>query len=126
MSESIDNLGNKLSDIISSYTKEVQTKAESTLDETADKILAYVKSNCPRGKSHEHLADTFVKTEIGEGATKTIYISSQTKGRLVHLIELGFKHRSGKHVPARPFLRPAMEEFTPEMIEEIKRIIKEG
>lgn len=126
MSESIDNLGNKLSDIISSYTKEVQSKAESTLDETANKILAYVKSNCPRGKSHEHLADTFVKTEIGEGTTKTIYISSQTKGGIVHLIELGFKHRSGKHVPARPFLRPAMEEFTPEMIEEIKRIIREG
>ncbi len=126
MSESIDNLGARLSDIISSYTKEVQAKAESTLDEIADKILTYVKSNCPRGKSTEHLADTFVKTEIGEGVTKTIYISSQKKGRLVHLIELGFKHRSGKHVPARPFLRPAMEEFTPEMIEEIKRIIKEG
>lgn len=126
MSESIDNLGNKLSDIISSYTKEVQSKAESALDETANKILAYVKSNCPRGKSHEHLADTFFKTEIGEGSTKTIYISSQTKGRIVHLIELGFKHRSGKHVPARPFLRPAMEEFTPEMIEEIKRLIREG
>lgn len=126
MSESIDNLGTKLSDIISSYTKEVQTKAESTLDETADKILAYVKSNCPKGKSHEHLADSFVKTEVGVDATKTIYISSQTKGRLVHLVELGFKHRSGKHVPARPFLRPAMEEFTPEMIEEIKRIIEEG
>ncbi len=126
MSESIDNLGARLSDIISSYTKEVQAKAENTLDETADKILSYVKSNCPRGKSTEHLANTFVKTEIGEGAAKTIYISSQKKGRLVHLIELGFKHRSGKHVPARPFLRPAMEEFTPEMIEEIKRIIKEG
>lgn len=117
MSESIDNLGTKLSDIISGYTKEVQDKAESTLDETADKILSYVKSNCPRAsKSREHLADTFVKTVIGEGAAKTIYISSQTKGRLVHLIELGFKHRSGKHVPARPFLRPAMEEFTPEML----------
>lgn len=126
MSESIDNLGTKLSDIISSYAKEVQEKAESTLDETADKILSYVKSNCPRGKSNEHLADTFVKTEVGSGATKTIYISSQSKGRLVHLIELGFKHRSGKHVPARPFLRPAVEEFTPEMMEDIKRIIKEG
>ncbi len=126
MSESIDNLGTKLSEIISAYTEDVQKKAESKLDETADKILAYIKSNCPRGDSAEHLADSFIKTEVGEGATKTIYISSKTKGRLVHLVELGFKHTSGKHVAARPFLRPAMEEFTPEMIEEIRRIIKEG
>lgn len=126
MTESIDNIVTKLSSIISSYSEEVKKRAEVTLDETADKILDYVKTNCPRGKSKEHLADSFIKTEIGEGANKTIYISSKTHGRLVHLIELGFKHRSGKHVAAQPFLRPALEEFSPSMIEEIKKIIQEG
>ena len=126
MSESIDTIGTKLSSIISSYSEEVKKKAETTLDSTADKILDYVKKNCPRGSSAKHLADSFIKTEIGEGANKTIYISSKTKGRLVHLIELGFKHRSGKHVAAQPFLRPALDEFSPEMLEEIKKIIQEG
>ena len=55
-----------------------------------------------------------------------IYISSKTKSRLVHLIELGFKHRSGRHVAAKPFLRPAYDKFTPEMLEEIKKIISGG
>ena len=57
---------------------------------------------------------------------KTIYISSGTKGRLVHLVELGFKHISGKHVEARPFMRPAYETFTPQMLEDIKNIIQRG
>ena len=126
MSESIDKLGDSLSKIISTYSADVKKKAENELDRTADKILDYVKNNCPRGDSEIHLADTFIKTEVGEGASKTIYISSSTKGRLVHLVELGFKHVNGKHVAARPFLRPAMEEFTPTMLEDIKKIIEEG
>ena len=69
---------------------------------------------------------SFIKTEVGSGLKKTIYISSKTKGRLVHLIELGFKHRSGKHVSAQPFMRPAYDTFTPEMLEDIKKIIERG
>ena len=65
-------------------------------------------------------------TTVGSGVNKTIYISSGTKGRLVHLVELGFKHISGKHVEARPFMRPAYETFTPEMLEDIKKIIERG
>ena len=42
------------------------------------------------------------------------------------LVELGFKHISGKHVEARPFMRPAYETFTPEMLEDIKKIIERG
>lgn len=72
------------------------------------------------------MADSFVKTPLGDGVQKVIYISSKSKGRLVHLIELGFKHKSGRHVAARPFLRPAYESFTPEMLEEIKNIIHGG
>lgn len=126
MSESIDKIGDNLSKLISKYSIDVKKKAENELDKTADKILDYVKNNCPRGDSSVHLADTFIKTEVGEGATKTIYISSSSKGRIVHLVELGFKHINGKHVAARPFLRPAMEEFTPTMLEDIKKIIEEG
>lgn len=126
MSESIDKIGTSLSSIISGYASEVKERAEEELNRTADKIIEYVKSNCPRGDDSEHLADSFVKTEQGQGANKTIYISSKTKSRLVHLVELGFKHRSGKHVPAQPFLRPALDKFTPEMLEDIRKIIQEG
>jgi len=43
---------------------------------------------------------------------------------LVHLIEFGFMHRSGKYVNPRPFLRPAYDTFTPKMLEDIKVIIR--
>ena len=116
----------KISELIQKYTDEVKKEAIDELDKTADEILDYIKTNAPRGQSNTHLADSFVKTEIGSGVNKVIYISSKTKSRLVHLIELGFKHRSGRHVAAQPFLRPAYDKFTPEMLEEIKRIISGG
>lgn len=127
MSESIDNLGVRIASIVESYTKDVKVEAEEVLDKTADDVLSYVRNNCPRTDSGgNHLADSFIKTEVGSGVNKTIYISSKTKGPLVHLIELGFKHKSGKHVAARPFMRPAYDEFTPQMLEDIRRIINGG
>lgn len=126
MAETLDNMSVKISELIEKYTQDVKQEALNELDKTADEILDYVKANAPRGRSTSHLADSFVKTEIGSGVNKVIYISSKTKSRLVHLIELGFKHRSGKHVAAQPFLRPAYDKFTPEMLEEIRKIISGG
>ena len=124
---SIDELGVRISDLIKDYADDVKEGLEDRLDETAKQILDYIKSNCPRSDSvTNHLADSFILTTVGSGVNKTIYISSGTKGRLVHLVELGFKHISGKHVEARPFMRPAYETFTPEMLEDIKKIIERG
>jgi hypothetical protein len=121
MSESLDSFSLKLSDIIENYSDDVKADVEKKLDETASEVLNYIKENCPRsGNGNNHLADSFILTTVGSGANKTIFISSGTKGRLVHLVELGFKHKSGKFVMARPFMRPAYETFTPEMLEEIK------
>ena len=124
---SLDELGVRISDLIKDYADDVKEGLEDRLDETARQILDYIKSNCPRSDSGtNHLADSFILTTVGSGVNKTIYISSGTKGRLVHLVELGFKHISGKHVEARPFMRPAYETFTPEMLEDIKKIIERG
>lgn len=127
MITNLDSLGMSLAKMVEEYADEVSEEVIKTLDHTADKILSYIASNCPKTDSgSEHLADSFIKTEVGSGVNKTIFISSKTKGRLVHLIELGFKHRSGKHVAARPFMRPAYDTFTPEMLEDIKQIISGG
>lgn len=126
MSESLDQSMVRLSKMVESYSDEVKQEIEELLDSTADKIIDYIIQNCPRSDGSNHLADSFVKTEVGSGVNKTIYISSKTKGSLVHLIELGFKHISGKHVAARPFMRPAYDIFTPKMLEEIKKLISGG
>lgn len=112
---------------VKSYSREVELAIIERLDYTADQILDYIKSNAPRTPFNmEHLGDSFIKESYGEGVNKTIVIYSKTKGSIVHLVELGFKHRSGKLVSARPFLRPAYDEFTPKMLEDIKKIISGG
>ncbi len=110
-----------------SYSKEVVTGILKKLDETANQILEYIKDNAPRTPwTKEHLGDSFIKETYGEGVNTTIVIYSKTKGYLVHLVELGFKHRSGKMVSARPFLRPAYDQFSPKMLEDIQKIIRSG
>ena len=112
---------------VKSYSREVELAIIERLDYTADQILDYIKSNAPRTSfNKEHLGDSFIKESYGEGVNKTIVIYSKTRGSIVHLVELGFKHRSGKLVSARPFLRPAYDEFTPKMLEDIKKIISGG
>jgi len=120
----LDNLAELIMDEVSSYTDEVIKELETKLDETADKILEYIKSNAPRSGQKDGLADDFVKADIGSGVNKTIVIYGKEKGMLVHLIEFGFMHRSGKYVNPRPFLRPAYDTFTPKMLEDIKVIIR--
>ena len=120
----LDNLTELIMDEVSSYTDEVIKELEAKLDETADKILEYIKSNAPRSGQKDGLADDFVKTDVGGGVNKTIVIHAKEKGRLVHLIEFGFMHRNGKYVNPRPFLRPAYDTFTPKMLEDIKVIIR--
>ncbi len=112
---------------VKTYSKEVELAIVERLEYAADQILDYIKDNAPRTPwTKEHLGDSFIKESHGDGVNKTIVIYSRTKGSIVHLVELGFRHRSGKHVPARPFLRPAYDMFTPEMLEDMKRIINGG
>src|SRR5574344_1061502 len=115
----LDNLAELIMDEVNSYTDEVIKELEAKLDETAEKILEYIKSNAPRSGQKDGLADDFVKADVGSGVNKTIVIYGKEKGMLVHLIEFGFMHRSGKYVNPRPFLRPAYDTFTPNMLEDI-------
>ena len=123
----IEALTPQIEKAVKSYSSEVTLAIVEKLEETADKILDYIKSNAPRTDwSHPHLGDSFIKESYGEGAHKTIVIYSKTKGSIVHLIELGFKHRGGKVVAAQPFMRPAYDNFTPKMLDDIRKIMKGG
>ncbi len=67
-SVTLDNLGLNITELIEKYSTDVKERAEKELDETADKILDYIKEKCPRsGYGSNHLADSFVKTEKGSG-----------------------------------------------------------
>ncbi|MCQ2798191.1 MAG: HK97 gp10 family phage protein [Bacilli bacterium] len=123
----IASLTKEVEKAVKDYSKDVEIAVLNKLEETADKILDYIKQNAPRSNfGNNHLGDSFIKESFGNGIDKTIVIYSKTKGSIVHLVELGFKHRSGKLVAARPFLRPAYDELTPKMVEDIKKIISGG
>ncbi|MFH5880886.1 HK97 gp10 family phage protein [Liberiplasma polymorphum] len=122
----LDKLSNEIMDIINEYSNEVKKELESLLDKTATKVLDYVIKNAPRSGRRNAMADTFTTATLGEGINKTVVIYSKTKGRMIHFIEFGFKHRNGKFIPARAFMRPAFDRFTPEMLDEIKKIIERG
>lgn len=74
MNSTLDNVATKISSLISEYKQDVVQQVESELDDTTNEILDYTQKNCPRGDRGLHLADTFVKTEVGNGVKKEIYI----------------------------------------------------
>ena len=122
----LDDLGAAISSMVDDYAQEVIVKLEERLDETAQEIVKYIKTHAPRSGGSKPFADSFIAEPQGSGINKTIYIFSNKKGKLTHLLEFGFTHRSGKYVGPRPFMRPAYDLLTPKMIEDIKRIIEKG
>lgn len=122
----LDELGVAINDLVGDYVDNIVPKLEKKLDETANSIVNYITTKAPRSGSSKAFADSFVATPKGSGLDKTIVIYSNTKGKLTHLLEFGFTHRNGKFVRAKPFMRPAYDEFTPKMLEDIKRIIEKG
>lgn len=122
---SLDDFALEISKMIEkslSFDKEM----EDIMVGTAKDIISDIKSTAPVGKSDKHLKDSFVYLKEGSKANKSVTIYSESKGRLVHLIEFGFIHRSGKFVSARPFLRPSYDKEAPKMEERIKEAIKNG
>jgi len=122
----LDELATDISGMVSEYVDQINDKLGEQLLKTGDKIIDYIKTNAPRGDSKSHLADSFISRKEGSGICQSVVIFSKEKGRIVHLIEFGFIHKSGKYVNARPFMRPAYDAFTPKMVEDIKEIIKQG
>lgn len=120
----LDNFIDEISDAIVEYSDSIKKELENKLNETAERILDYIRTNVPRSGRKNPMAEEFVKVDEGSGYTKTIVIYAKEKGRLVHLIEFGFQHRNGKYVAARPFMRPAFDTFTPKMLDDIKGIIR--
>ncbi len=122
----LDELGIAISEMVEEYAEEIIEKLEKRLDQTAQEIVKYISTHAPRSGGSKAFADSFVAEPQGSGINKTIVIFSNEKGKLTHLLEFGFTHRSGKYVGPRPFMRPAYDLLTPKMLDDIKSIIEKG
>ena len=120
---SLDDFTLKISELIE-RSLDFDIELDEILDKTASDIINDIKETAPIGNSNEHLKDSFTAIKEGTNVNKSVTIYSKSKGRLVHLIEFGFVHRSGRFVSARPFLRPSYEKEVPKIEEKIKEAIK--
>jgi hypothetical protein len=120
----IDDLPDDMMDIINKYSEDVQSEIEKELERSSDIILNNIQIKAPRSGRTNALADSFQKTVSGIGTNKTITIHSKEKGTLIHLVEFGFVHKSGKLIAPRPFMSPIADEQLPKTLENIKSIIK--
>lgn len=105
---SLDDFTLKISELIEK-SLDFDSELDEILNKTASDIISDIKETAPIGNSNEHLKDSFTVLKEGTKVNKSVTIYSKGKGRLVHLIEFGFVHRSGRFVSARPFLRPSYE-----------------
>lgn len=122
----LDELGTKIAEMVDEYVEGIMPRLDDALVETANEIIKYIASNAPRSGSANAFADSFIATPKGKGVNKTIVIHSMTEGRIAHLLEFGFVHKSGKFVRPRAFMRPGFDMLTPKMVEQIKEIIEKG
>lgn len=120
----IDDLPEKLIEEINKFSDDIKRKIEREVITSSDNIIKDIKSTAPRSDRSKPFADSFVKSEQGEGVNKSITIHSKTKWRIIHFIEFGFVHRTGKFIAPRPFLRPIVDKELPKLLEGVKAIIR--
>lgn len=121
---SIDRLAAEITKAVAEYTEDVSAAIDQEVTDTADKVLAEVKATAP--KNTGEYAKTFTKTDKSLSGKRRYIIWNKKHYRRVHLLEFGHAKVGGGRVPAYPHLRPAHDKYAGEMVERIKRIIRNG
>ena len=120
----IDRLAAEITKAVQEYTEDVTEAIERKVDEVADQVLKEVKRTAPKRTGKYRRG--FVKTNRdAPGRTRRI-VWNKKRYMIVHLLEFGHAKRGGGRVAARPHLRPAYDKYVPKLIEEIRKIIKNG
>lgn len=121
---SIDQLAAEITKAVREYTEDVSEAIEQKVDEVADQVLEEVKQTAPKRTGKYRRG--FVKTNRDEPGRVRRFIWNRRRYMLVHLLEFGHAKRGGGRVAARPHLRPAYDKHVPRLLEEIRRIIRNG
>lgn len=122
----IDQLANEITKTIKAYTEDVSEAVSREVDKIADDVLKEVKTNHPYKDRSGDYTKGFKKTKRdAPGRTRRI-IWNKKHYRRVHLLEFGHAKRGGGRVPAYPHLRPAYDKYTPHLMNNIKKIIRNG
>lgn len=120
----IDRLAQAIVDSIRDYTEDVTESINAEVKTTADKVLKEVRL-LARKDTGEY-ASTFVKTDKSLSGKRRYVIWNKKHYRRVHLLEFGHAKVGGGRVRAYPHMRPAHDKYAPELVDNIKHIIRNG
>ena len=67
-----------------------------------------------------------VKVSIATGSRDDLGIAADAKGFYPMSVEVGYVHAGGKHIPAQPYLRPALAENKEKVLSSIKSDLASG
>lgn len=120
----IDQLADEIIKAVREYTEDVSEAVEKKVDEVADQVLEEVKRTAPKRTGKYRRG--FVKTNRDEPGRVRRFVWNRRHYMLVHLLEFGHAKRGGGRVAARPHLRPAYDKHVPKLLDDIRRIIRNG
>lgn len=106
----------ELRKLLDSIPAEVEKKViESATRSTANQMRKLMQAKTPvrTGALRDSLKVSMPKNRE-TGIRRAIIFAQRFYARF---IELGFVHKSGRHIPAKPFMRPAFDEIEPQYID---------
>jgi HK97 gp10 family phage protein len=120
----IDRLAREITNAVRNYTEDVTNAIDKKLDEKAQDIRNDADRDAPRRKGKYAKGFRVTKKESNGKSKRVIW--NKKYSRLVHLQEFGHAKRNGGRVPGRPHLRPAYDRHASALMNDIKRIIRNG
>ncbi len=117
-----DDLGTELQNIVIGYNEDIQKAALKQTKESAKNLANTLKKTTPKGRSSQHLADSWKESTkvTTAGIEATIFSDPKKKVQWrAHFLEFGTSHSR-----AQPFMIPAynQEDYEKKLQEIIKNI----
>lgn len=126
MAISIDKLAAAIADTLASYTEEVADQVKDAVDDTAQELLANIRSDAPKRKG-KYKRSMSLKVAYEDNYEKRVvwYVKSPHY-RLQHLLERGHALRDGGRSRAFPHIEKNAEKAEKDFTERVERILENG
>lgn len=122
----INDLADAIMDAMHEYTSEVEEAIPDLVDDTADAMVAQIRSTSP------NRTGKYAKGWIARKLTESIrskegyskLVCNPKRYYLSHLLEHGHAKRNGGRVSGKPHIRPACDKLLPEFVKKVEEVVK--
>lgn len=121
---SLDQLATEILRTTRDYIETTNAAVEREVIQTADAVLADVKSGSPE-RTGRYRRGWRLRKETSEAGLH-LHAYNALKPGLTHLLEKGHAKRGGGRVAAKEHIGPAETANLPPMVERIRKIIRKG